>query len=309
MRQLSIVFVQKGRPLPGGVASGLELMNRAGRILRFGPFLCATLVAPLFGAVLEPKASVIANIDMTEAGKKIARPTVDHPAYYAPIILGFSENGELVANEKPPKRAEVLRQIAKALAKEGYVLQALRPNADRTLPSLILTFSWGYLNPQVTDFGDDPDPTLPPSSDSSAATPHLVADFNAREMTTLVAGDALARGVQFTDEETKTLRDAAAEGRYFIIVSAYAFDPDPKSVKKLLWRARMSTERQGVDMDDVVAALVSGGASIFGRDLERPSISRNVLRGHVEVGTPTVVGASSSSDPKPDANDRAENKK
>lgn len=225
---------------------------------------------------------MIANTDLTADGRKVARPTPDHPAYYVPVILGYHEGGEIIAGEKPPSRADVLRQVGKALAKEGYVLQALRTDANTTQPSLILAIEWGYLNPDVMDFGDDPTFGF---ADSSQTTPRVAANFNQREMLTLIAGASIYRGEAFTTSEWGRLRDAAAEGRYYIIVSAYDFAASLKGIRTLLWRVRMSTERQGVEMSDIVDALVNGGAPLFGRETRLPQwTSYPVREGRVIIG-------------------------
>jgi hypothetical protein len=268
----------------------LHFRPRILRLIALATLIC--LVAHAADAVTRSKAEVIVNIDMTADGRQIARPTPDQPTYYVPVILGYHTGGEIIAGEKPPSRAEVIRQLGKALAKEGYILQALRPNANSTRPALVLAIEWGYLNPEVTDFGDDP--TFIPA-DSSQTAPRIAADFNQREMLTMVAGGSVYRGEAFTTSEWERLRDAAAEGRYYIVVSAYDFDASLKGERKLLWRARMSTERQGVWMDDVVPALVASGATIFGRDVKLPKfVTAPVREGKVEIGTPTVV------DPLPD---------
>src|SRR5262245_58104027 len=88
----------------------------------------------------KPAAEVIVNIDLTPEGRKVERPSAEKPAYYVPVILGYHTAGEIVAGDKPPARVEVIRQLGRALAKEGYVLQAVRPDANRTVPSLILVF-------------------------------------------------------------------------------------------------------------------------------------------------------------------------
>lgn len=264
-------------------------------------FLAAALPAlsvSLFAAGNDVRqVQVIVNIDMTAEGKKVPRPTPEKPAYYVPVTLGYHTAGEIIAGEKPPARAEMIRQLGQALAKEGYVLQALRPDANKTTPSLILTFEWGYLNPQKTDFGEDP-AVVP--VDSSQEIPRVIGDFNHREMLTLVAGDSIYRSTLFSESEWERLRDAVDEGRYYVIVSAFDFAASLKGERVLLWRARMSTERQGIWMDDVLAALVTSGAPIFGRTVDRPQfMSRPLREGRVDIGTPTVVEPPESSRPRP----------
>lgn len=239
--------------------------------------VCGCLTAAPAGASDKAKVSnaeVIANSDLTADGRKLVRPTPTHPAYYVPVILGYHTGGEIVVAEQPPSRADVLRQLGRALAKEGYVLQALRPDANTTQPSLILAIEWGYLNPDVFN-----------AADSSKMEPRVVADFNQREMLTLVAGASVYRGEAFTTSEWVRLRDAVSEGRYYIVVSAYDFAASLTGTRTLLWRARMSTERQGVEMSDIVGALVNGGAPLFGRETKLPQwTSYPVREGRVIIG-------------------------
>lgn len=265
----------------------------------FAAFGAGVLFAfsPVTAAVKDgDKAMVIVNVDLTAEGEKIPHPSASQPAYYVPVILGYQERGKIIGGEKPPSRAELLREIGHALAKEGYKLQAVRPDANTTLPSLILTFEWGYLNPDISNFGlmdlTTPDGgTLAPAEvQTKSSMASGSADYNQGEMVTLVAGAALAAqmatagstGVSQIDWDK--LKNAVSEDRYFIIVSAYDFASSLKGEQKLLWRARMSTERQGVWMNDVLSALVTAGAPVFGRKTGPEFTSVPITRGTVKLG-------------------------
>jgi len=259
-------------------------------------------------------AAVVANADLTEDGKKFLRPTPDKPSYYVPVILGWQEAGRIVAGEEPPKREEVLRQLGQALAKEGYILQALRPDANKTLPSLIITVEWGYLNPQVMEHGaldlsTGEGGTMAPAEIRNNATQATASDFNHNEMVALVTGVAFSAKLAATgslgvsQQDWDKIRDAVAEGRYFIIVSAYDFAASLKGEQKLLWRARMSTERQGLWMRDVVPALVMSGSALFGRQTDVPAWREFRVRdGHVELGELKIIETDVKPAP-PEAND------
>jgi hypothetical protein len=278
--------------------------------------LLLALLAPLVISVASAarprgdRVQVAVNVDVTEEGRKVSRPTSDKPAYYVPVIFGWQESGRIVAGEQPPSREEVIRQVAQALAREGYVLQALRPDANETLPSLIISLEWGYLNPDVVDTGaldlatDSSGGSLSPGPLRSDPTQQTSADFNQSRMITLVAGSAISRRAQFSEAEWQMLRDAVAEGRYFFILSAYDFEASLKGEQKLLWRARMSTERHGVWMNEVVPALVTAGAPFFGRQTDKPAWSGfQVREGRVEIGTAEIrefdVKLPADSDPGP----------
>jgi hypothetical protein len=60
---------------------------------------------------------------MTPAGRKLVRPSPEHPAYYLPVMSGFEELGARAAHgEKAPPDAHVAKLISEALARQGYLL-------------------------------------------------------------------------------------------------------------------------------------------------------------------------------------------
>jgi hypothetical protein len=276
--------------------SGLSAVPR----WRFLASLCAGALpafSPTAAAVNDgDKAMVIVNVDLTPEGEKIPHPSANQPAYYVPVILGYHQGGKIIGGEKPLSRQEMVRQLGRALAKEGYVLQALRPDANKTLPSLILALEWGYLNPDVSNFGlmdltTGEGGTLAPSAvQNTSSMASGTADYNQAEMITLVTGSALSARLAAAGSATMSqidwdkIKNAVAEDRYFIIVSAYDFAASLKGEQKLLWRARMSTERQGVWMDDVLSALVVAGAPKFGRKTGPELTTVPISRGTVKLG-------------------------
>src|SRR6185369_4147777 len=90
-----------------------------------------------------------------------------------PVVAGWREEGAVVAGEKPPPTLTVVHEFAKTLATQGYLV--VGPKTPR--PTLLLVFHWGYMNPEVTDFGSD-DPTQK-------------VVFNQKEMLALVGGSTL----------------------------------------------------------------------------------------------------------------------
>lgn len=261
-------------------------------LLAFGLSVLALAVC---AAPKKDKAEVVANAELTEEGLKIPRPTHGNPVYYVPMIHGWNEIGKIVAGEEPPKRSDVLRQLAQALAKEGYVLQALRPDANTTMPSLIIDIAWGYMNPDVVetgalDLGTGEGGSMAPAGLRNDPTQSTTTDFNADDMVTLVVGSAPGRLTALSQTESEKVGVAVGEGRYFIIVSAYDFDSSLKGERTLLWCTRMSTARQGVWMSDVVPALVATGVSLFGRQADLPAWKEYPVReGRVDLGELQVL--------------------
>src|SRR5581483_6651649 len=121
----------------------------------------------------EPTRAIITYSYVTDAGKKISRPTPEHPATYVLVSGGYRQEGEKVENEKtiPPEKVE--QMVRSALAADNYYgatskalgvfngtpTHSFPANYDPTNDSkeldCILVYYWGYMNPEVADFGGD----------------------------------------------------------------------------------------------------------------------------------------------------------
>ena len=255
------------------------------------PRRSALLLGALLTAQAAPAATlweVDVNVDMTEAGRKVAHPAPGKPAYYYPVVAGYREFGNAIAGQAPPPAFEVIRPLARALARQGYIAshgvqtdRRTRKGEVETLalsprPSLILVFHWGCMNPIIID-----ETTVdgPPN--------HVVA--NQGEMLELVGGNTLANlDLNF---EKEAVMQGIEQNRYFITVTAYDFDSYfDRHRKVLLWAAKLSIPSDGVSMDQVLPTLVAGGAPLFGRETRRPKwvMMPAVPSGHVVVGEPTL---------------------
>jgi hypothetical protein len=236
------------------------------------PLLGLVLLLPTRAACANPpECEINVNVDLTEAGKKIPLPTRANPAYYLPVAGGFQEEGAAVASaDKPPPRLKVLHLLAVALAGQGYLVMG--PNTPP--PSVLLTFTWGSMNPEIDEMGDSETPAD--------------AFYNQGQMLALVGGHTLNNLDLYMEREP--VMQGAKEDRFFVIVSAYDFAAAQQKKKVLLWRAKMSTPSAHVTFGEVVAGLIKSGAPHFGRETERPVWVSAPLdnQGRVELGELTV---------------------
>jgi hypothetical protein len=244
-------------------------MHRRLRLL--AGFLSALCAGRCLVFAANPQVEVNVVVDMTEAGRKVAPPSKEKPAYYFPVVGGYREEGALVAGEKAPPRNDVIHVLARALASQGYLVIG----AKTPPPSLVLVLHWGYMNPQLEDFGSN--------------DPAQRVFFNENEMLALVGGHTL--GGLGLDFERESVMQAAEDDRYFVVVAAYDWAAAQQKKKVLLWSAKMSVPSAGTSLTEVIPALAKAGAPQFGRETTRPlqqlvPIGRE---GKVEVGTPTVV--------------------
>jgi hypothetical protein len=244
----------------------------------------ALLFQPRIACANPPECEINVNVDLTEAGKKITLPTRANPAYYLPVAGGFKEEGAAVASaDKPPPRLKVLHLLAVALAEQGYLVMGPKTPP----PSVLLTFTWGSMNPEIDEMGD---------SDTPAE-----AFYNQGQMLALVGGHTLNNLDLYMEREP--VMQGAKEDRFFVIVSAYDFAAAQQRKKVLLWRTKMSTPSARVTFGEVVGPLIKSGAPHFGRETDRPVWVSAPLdhQGKVELGELTVkeyLGAGPASAPK-----------
>lgn len=224
------------------------------------------------GGVGAPRTcEVNVNVSLTEAGKKIAPPTPAKPAYYYPLLAGWREEGPAEAGEKAPIPAALVKPLARALARQGFLVVG----HGTPPPTLLLVFHWGAINVDELE-----------TEDEDGETQKTV--LNQSKMLALVGGNTF--GALDLNFEREAVMQAAEEDRYFVLVSAFDYEDAVKKKKTLLWRARMSTPSLGVVMTDVVQALVESGAPHFGRATVRPVWTDAPVReGRVEMGEPTLV--------------------
>ncbi len=93
------------------------------------------------------------------------------------------------------------------------------------------------------------------------------------------------------DERTDSLVTMAGSDLYFLLASAYEYQAALQGHQKLLWRTKISTDSQGLTMDDTLPALVSSAKTYFGHDTGDAVIFHpRLFPGRVEIGEATVTG-------------------
>jgi len=291
--------------------------------IRFALGLGALLAA---GAALADEVRVDVVVDFNRAGYQVTRPTADKPAFYFPVPIGYKEVGEPIAFQRPPPPADQVEHfLAEALYAQGYRL------ANRVSPpSLVFVISWGYMAPNLKrddeelaqirqdpleagDFGPDRGGAtmIEASLERSTMALPQYAQGETDQMLSLVAGDTLRdRHLDVHHNSSPVIErflEMARAPRYFIWLSAYDFkdwmehyqawqahQAAPGRVKRpmLLWEVHVSTELEGHNLEEVLPALITTAAPMFGRETRYPQLvmAPAVPLGHVEVGEPVLKG-------------------
>lgn len=223
--------------------------------------------------------------ERTDQAAKPNLPTPDHPASYVAYDAGYIEEGDPIANEKPPSAATVAQALRGNLGTQNYL-----PAAAPSAPSLVLIYHWGLLRPDSYQVRS-----------SFRIEPNLRARL-ALVATTKQAGDIenflmdrrlgrinpAFRVPGFLNFRERDLLDLARDDRYFVIVSAYDFAALTRREATLVWRVKVSTRGPGVAMADALPALLSAGGPYFGRNLADTQTLKAPLfpEGRIESGAP-----------------------
>jgi len=204
---------------------------------------------------------MVVTTDVSKEGKTIAPPTAEHPVYYVPVFLGYSEKGQVAQHfQRQPPDEPIQRAVVVSLAKRHYLL------ASREFPpTLTIAIEWGTITPVYVNR----------------------SVINAAEIRARVLGsqqDRLgARNAAFRHEMM------SLDGWHFLVVSAFAYQrkATPESPDVLLWRAHASTGHWGHFLEETIQPLIAVATPAFGRPT-KPGVTWHDKTGIVEIGESTV---------------------
>jgi len=254
------------------------------RLLLCGLGITAVLGVPAARADRRTEVDVV--VDMSAEGRRVTPPSPGHPTYCLVMMAGYREMGGIVAGEQPPNPDDVERLVLKTLSDQSYLATTVveSPNKDgskkaltlrKSNPTLIVQVVWGCLNPV--------------SMESDPTDPSTKVVLNRDQMLGLVGGNTLNNlDLNF---EREGVMQASGRDRYFVALTAYDMGAYERTHKKvMLWQAKMSVDTAGVTQSQVLAALVTSGGPLLGRETKRPKMLLVPVTpdGRVDIGVPTV---------------------
>lgn len=253
------------------------------------PFGLAALLAAGFGT--QASAGIFSsNFDMlvvAERSDGLHAPT--GPAPFAALDGGYIEAGDPIAGDTPPTPAAVAQSLQGALASQGYQFSA-------SSPAVVLTYHWGVLRidhrqirlPYGIKTNLEARIELVSTSQLGAEVEnHILVAKKGPGLNPDAAAPRLLVG------PTETVEEDARQPRIFIVVSAYDYQGLLHRETKLLWRAKLSAREQSGRMDEVIPALISGGAPYFGQDITEPKIIETTPKALTGAAAPAATTAAS----------------
>jgi hypothetical protein len=288
MKAPALVFLLLAGLLPWGTASGESKPAASAASAPAKPASERFRLSDLLprGLQRNPRLTLSVVTEMTPAGKAIVPPTRERPAYYLAIDGGLVEEGDVGAGERPPSKEKLTQVMQAAFVRSGYL-----PATDAHPPSVLIHYRWGVYN------------RLTGMTEEEESEDLVLRNLRTRAM--LVGGSKFAKEFMDAvtifrhtggldrlrlDARTDLLVTLATSDLYFLVAAAYDAEAGRRGEKKLLWTTRLTTDSQGLALNDTLPTLVSNAGNYFGHETNGSVIFHpRLFEGKVEVGEPTVV--------------------
>jgi hypothetical protein len=227
---------------------------------------------------------VIINTDVTPEGQALRTPTKDDPVYYQPVNVGYRDLGGIIAGDKVPKQADMIKLLLVALAKQGYV-----PANKEHRPTQVVLFMWGTM--YVDQLHNVFNPDMPPTQINRTQ----LLKFLGGEKLGLMPEDSMdlmssVPGLSYKGANAEMIKDAAQDDLYVAVLASYDLvNPDPHK-PKLLWKTKIGCPALGLVMDQTLPAMLAIATPHIGRETTTPVWinASEKFKAEVKVGTTTV---------------------
>jgi hypothetical protein len=217
------------------------------------------------------------------------------PATYSAIDGGYIEAGDPIVGDTPPTADRVRQAFYDAMRTQGF-------EANRTAPSVLLTYYWGVLRPDREEIRRP----YGVKSNLNARLRLVGTEELSAEVENHILGRQKSDGTDMNVSSpplligpTATVAQNARRPRIFVIVSAfdYASLAQQHEVKPL-WRVKLSAQETSGEMDQVIPSLIAVGASYFGKNLSEAKIVQATLT----TGSTANATPAAQLQPAPEAN-------
>jgi hypothetical protein len=257
---------------------------------RIGILLACTFALPASAAsfldFLFPKhdVQVITVTDTTPAGALLRPVSPANPVYYMAINAGYRDFGGIIAGEKIPPKDDVIKTIARVLAKRGYL-----PATDQHPPTLMLTWTWGTMNTDRYYDGN---------ADGRQTNRQQLLRFLGAYKVGLISKDRssfqqdMMPGLIFMDADAQAINEVAGEDLYIAAIAAYDYAAAlERKEKKLLWMTKISCPSRGLSLPETLPAMLALAGPNIGRETAKPVwvTATEQFKTEVKIGDPSVV--------------------
>ena len=227
--------------------------------------------------------------ESTDAGRQIAAPTADHPAYVVVHSGGRHDFGSAIAENRTPAPETLGQQMESSLAGMHY----LQADANHP-PSFLIVFNWG-IHGVVGEGAGATDPGYRNLLDRAALVGGsgfaselknvLIQNEKAQDATPTGRWGAQQPGMSSPnaaslfqssspfevfrrrDQKTENLLIQLSNDCYYVVISAFDYSTVGQGKSRLLWRTKLTAAAPGISMADAIPSLMANGAMYFGRNM------------------------------------------
>jgi hypothetical protein len=254
---------------------------------------CTGFAAVASASILDwllPKhdVQVITVTDTTPAGALRRPATLTNPIYYVALSMGYRELGGVIGGEKIPVKQEVIKTMAKVLAKQGYL-----PATQAHPPTLLLVWMWGTLN---TDRFIDPS-NVDDTEGIQINRQQMLRFLGAYKLGLVskkpepFSEEFILPGLMFHEANAEAIYDAATDDLYVAAVGAYDYSAAEKKQKVLLWTTKISCPSRGLMLPEVLPAMLAIAGPNIGKETAKPVWinASDKFKPEVKIGDPKVI--------------------
>ncbi len=216
---------------------------------------------------LHHDVQVITATDVTPAGALLQPVSPEHPAYYVAVNAGYRDFGGIIGGDKLPKSGDMIRTIARVLAKQGYL-----PADGQHPPTQCIIFSWGTLYPIM--FTDMPwNLNMPPRQINRSAMLRFLGGTKlglVSEHPDPWLDSEMLPGLTRFNPDAEAIGSVARTELYAIMLAGYAFPVARPKPPQLLWRTKVSCPATGLVLADTLPTMMTIAGPYIGRDTKLP---------------------------------------
>ena len=222
--------------------------------------------ANFFERLFHHDVSVITSTIVTPEGRKYPPPSTKNPVYYVAVNIGYRDFGGIIAGDKIPPQAAMIKVITKVLAKQGFL-----PATQIHPPTEVIAYAWGTLySTTIPSFNPNmPDIEMNLSQKLKFLGGDQIGLY--QEGATADPGFSSLPELSMYTADQQTLFSTANDDLYVAALTAYDYGVLARTSKAVpLWKTRISCPSLGLAMDQTLPTMLAIAGPFIGRQTAKP---------------------------------------
>lgn len=235
---------------------------------------------------LHHDVQVITATDTTPVGALLRPATPENPVYYVAMSAGYRDLGGLMGGDKLPAPQNMIRTVAKVLAKQGYL-----PADNQHPPTQCIIFAWGTLYRNLVPNAWNPN--MPDEQLNRSAMMRFLGGNKlglVSDRPDPLFDTEVLPGLTRFNPNAVAIASVAQEDLYAVMLAGYAFPIARPNPPQLLWRTKIGCPARGLVMADTLPTMVTIAGPYIGRETNIPVWvnASDKFKPDIKIGNPKV---------------------